>query len=110
MAAYTELVIDQGATFTANVNITSDTDGSGFDLTGFTASSQMRKSYYSSTAYDFTVSASNSANGEVLIQMSSANTANLSPGRYVYDLLISDGNSKTRVIEGIVTVLPSVTR
>jgi hypothetical protein len=43
--------------------------------------------------------------------MNSANTANVSPGRYVYDVLITSGSSvKTRIIEGIVTVLPSVTR
>jgi hypothetical protein len=43
--------------------------------------------------------------------MTAANTANLTPGRYVYDLLItSPTNIKTRVVEGIVTLLPSVTR
>ena len=43
--------------------------------------------------------------------MTAANTANLTPGRYVYDLLItSPTNVKTRVVEGIATVLPSVTR
>jgi hypothetical protein len=43
--------------------------------------------------------------------MTGANTANLTPGRYVYDLLLTSGAGvKTRVIEGIVTVMPSVTR
>jgi hypothetical protein len=43
--------------------------------------------------------------------LSSANTANLTPGRYVYDLLITSPTSvKTRVVEGIATILPSVTR
>jgi hypothetical protein len=43
--------------------------------------------------------------------MSAANTAGLTPGRYVYDLLItSPTNVKTRVVEGIATILPSVTR
>ena len=43
--------------------------------------------------------------------MTAANTANLTPGRYVYDLLITSPTSvKTRVVEGIATVLPSVTR
>jgi len=44
------------------------------------------------------------------LSMTSANTANLSPGRYLYDLLItSPSNVTTRVIEGIVNVLPGVT-
>ncbi len=43
--------------------------------------------------------------------MTAANTANLKSGRMVYDLLItSPTNVKTRVVEGIATILPSVTR
>ena len=43
--------------------------------------------------------------------MTAANTANLTPGRALYDLLItSPAGVKTRVIEGIVTITPSVTR
>jgi hypothetical protein len=43
--------------------------------------------------------------------MTAANTANLSAGRYVFDLLITAPNAtKTRVIEGIVIVSPGVTQ
>jgi hypothetical protein len=43
--------------------------------------------------------------------MNSANTSVVTPGRYVYDVLLTSGTGiKTRIIEGIVTVLPSVTR
>jgi hypothetical protein len=43
--------------------------------------------------------------------MTAANTANMSPGRYLYDLVItSPASIKTRVIEGIVVVLPGVTQ
>jgi hypothetical protein len=43
--------------------------------------------------------------------MSAANTAVLPIGRMVYDLIINDGaNNITRVVEGIATILPSVTR
>jgi hypothetical protein len=71
----------------------------------------MRKSYYSSTATDIDASVSDSANGQITLSMTAANTANLKAGRYVYDLMITDSNlTKTRVIEGIITVTPSVTR
>jgi hypothetical protein len=71
----------------------------------------MRKSYYSTTANNFTVSISNAAAGELTVAMSAANTANLTPGRGVYDLLITSPTGvKTRVVEGIVTILPAVTR
>jgi hypothetical protein len=57
------------------------------------------------------VTISNAANGELTMAMTAANTANLTPGRMLYDLLITSPTSvKTRVVEGIATILPSVTR
>ena len=54
---------------------------------------------------------SDAAAGQITMAMDSATTANVTPGRYVYDVLITSGSGvKTRIIEGIVTVLPSVTR
>ena len=110
MAGYAELTLEQGASFTTTVTV-NGSDGSPTNLTSYTAAAQLRKSYYSTTANSFTVTVSNAANGELTMAMSAANTANLTPGRAVYDLLItSPTNVKTRVVEGIVTILPSVTR
>ena len=109
MATYSELNLEQGATFTVDVTLV---DGSSqrVNLTNYTANSQIRKSYESITAYNFVVEITDSANGELTLTMSAANTANIRAGRYVYDLIIQDANIKTRAIEGIVTVMPSVTR
>ena len=110
MAAFTEITIEQGATFSTTVNV-EDAYYNPVDLTGYTASSQMRKSYYSSSATTITATVTGTANGEITLSMTSSNTASLTPGRYVYDLIIDDGaNTITRVVEGIATVLPSVTR
>ena len=110
MAAFSEIVIEQGATFNTTINV-EDTAGTAINLYSYTANSQMRKSYYSSTAYTITSIVTGTANGEITLSMSAANTANLSAGRYVYDVKITSPSSVvTRVIEGIVTVLPSVTR
>ena len=110
MAAYSELFLEQYADFSTNINL-DDTQGDAINLSGYLASSQMRKSYYSSTAHDFTVVISNAGQGEITLSMDSANTANMSPGRYVYDLTITDTNDViTRVVEGIVIVSPGATR
>jgi hypothetical protein len=110
MAGFAELTLEQGASFTTTVTV-NGSDGSPTNLLNYTGAAQMRKSYYSTTANNFTVTVSNAANGELTMAMSAANTANLTPGRAVYDLLItSPTNVKTRVVEGIVTILPSVTR
>ena len=110
MAAYTEITIEQGATFTSTVNV-EDAYYNPINLSGYSASSQMRKSYYSSSAITIAANITGNSNGEITLSMTAANTANLVAGRYVYDLLIDDGaGTITRVVEGIATVLPSVTR
>lgn len=110
MAGFAELTVEQGASYSTTVTV-NGSNGSPTNLTNYTAAAQLRKSYYSSTATDFTVAISDAAGGEITMTLTAANTANLTPGRYVYDLLITSPTSvKTRVVEGIATILPSVTR
>jgi hypothetical protein len=110
LAAFSELVIEQGATFISTLNV-EDVNGDAINLTSYTANSQMRKSYYSSSSNIIISTITGTSNGEITLGMSAANTSNLTPGRYVYDVIItSPTNVVTRVVEGIVTVLPSVTR
>lgn len=111
MAAYLELTVEQGANLTSIVTV-NDAQGDAVNLTTYSASSQLRKSYYSSSANTLTATVTGNANGQITLTMTAANTALLTPGRYVYDLVITNStdNSKTRVIEGTAIVLPSVTR
>jgi hypothetical protein len=110
MAAFSEIVIEQGATFNTTINV-EDTAGAAINLFGYTANSMMRKSYYSTSATTITSTVTGTANGEITLSVTAANTTSLTPGRYVYDVIITSPTSiVTRVIEGIVTVLPSVTR
>jgi hypothetical protein len=109
LAAFTELTIEQGATFIEKVSVL-DVYNNPVNLTGYTASSMMRKSYYSSTYYVIDANVTGTSNGEITLTISSSNTALLTPGRYVYDLIINGANTVNRVVEGIATVLPSVTR
>ena len=66
----------------------------------------------SSSANTLTATITGNANGQITLSMSAANSAALTPGRYVYDLIITNSvdNSVTRVVEGTAVVLPSVTR
>ena len=110
MAGFVELTLEQGANFNTVLDL-KDSAGGILNLAGYTVAAQMRKSYYSSTATNFTITVTDAAAGQITMSMNSANTANVTPGRYVYDVLITSGASvKTRIIEGIVTILPSVTR
>ena len=110
MAAFTELLIEQGATFSTTVNV-EDTAGAAINLFGYSASSQMRKSYYATSNTIITSTITGNANGEITLSMTAANTANLTPGRQVFDLLITSSTGvKTRVVEGVIVISPGVTR
>jgi hypothetical protein len=109
MAIKANLVIDQGTSFSAAVNVT-DIAGVAFNLTGYNTAAQMRKNYTSSSAITFNTS-HNGANGAITLVLNSANTSVLEPGRYLYDVEItSGGGTVTRVVEGVVTVTPGMTR
>jgi len=110
VAAFTELLIEQGATFSTTVNV-EDTAGAAINLFGYSASSQMRKSYYATSNTIITSTITGNANGEITLSMTAANTANLTPGRQVFDLLITSSTGvKTRVVEGVIVISPGVTR
>jgi hypothetical protein len=110
-SAYTDLYIDQGADFETTLDLIAD-DGTPINIVGYAFSSQIRKSYYSSNATaNLKVVITDAANGNTLITLDAANTSNIWPGKYVYDVRMKDSaNTITRVVEGIITITPGVTR
>ena len=74
------------------------------------AAAQLRKTYTSSTATAFGCSLANNT-GSLTLTMNNATTSALSAGRYVYDVELTDASSiKSRILEGMVTITPEVTR
>ena len=110
-AGYSELFMEQGADFNASITL-DDVSGEAFNFVNYTASSQMRKSYFSSNAAaTFSVSTGNNpALGVVTLSLNSANTANIAYGRYVYDVYVTNNFNRIRVLEGIINVSPQVTK
>lgn len=111
MSAYSNIIIDQGTTFSVVIDIIDD-DGIPIDLTNFTPKCQMRKSYYTSSFYTINSEVyGDPLNGQVRIFLSPAESMAYKPGRYVYDVIVqnSDNSVVNRAINGIVTLTPSVT-
>ena len=108
MATQKNIVIDQGTTFSVDVTA-KDNTGSAKNLTGYTATAQLRKSYYSTTSTSFTT-AQVDATGVITLSLNASETGNLKAGRYVYDCEAASGSDTIRVVEGIVTVTPQVTK
>ena len=111
MASISNLYIDQGSTYSNIITVASST-GSALDLTNYTVASQIRKSYGSSTAYDFTASVYNAVDGKVRLQLTSTESSAIPAGRYLYDIEITNTitSAKTRILEGIVVVTPEITQ
>lgn len=107
MATRVSLVLDQGSTFETTIDLT-DSNGNPLDVTGMSARSQMRRSFTSSNAVTFTTTL---ANGSLVLSLTATETANIESGRYVYDVeLVDASNNVARIIEGIATITPEVTR
>jgi hypothetical protein len=109
MATKANLVIDQGTTFSTDLSL-QDKNGDPLSLGGFTANSVIKKWYTSQTSVPFNVSI-NTASGTITLELDASTSANLYAGRYVYDVDITETATGTvsRVVEGIITVTPSVT-
>lgn len=111
MAAKANIVIDQGADFSTTITVL-DNDNSILNLTNYTARGQIRKHYTSTTAVDFDFAFTEPRSSGILtLSLSNTQTANMEAGRYVYDVeIVSSANTVTRLVEGIATVTPEVTR
>lgn len=109
--AKANIIIDQGTDFSTTITVR-DTDGNIKNLTGHTGYAQVRKHYNASTAYNFEIEFQNPrSSGQLTLKMGRGVTETLEPGRYVYDVELTDASDiRTRLVEGIVTVTPQVTK
>jgi len=113
-AGYQNLYLEQGASFAFTITL-DDVYGDVYSLSGANVYSKMKYSYATPNV-TATFATSVSANtGEVTFSLDSANTANITPGRYVYDAVLSyytgsgQANTVIRILEGIAEVAPGVT-
>lgn len=112
-AGYQELFLEQGSSFNTTI-ILDDVYGNSYNLFNYSAASEMRKSYYSTNATAVFDTVVTPLSGQITLSLDSPATANIKPGRYVYDLVIYSNtdaaNNTIRVLEGIINVTPRVTR
>lgn len=109
MATKANLVIDQGSTFSTDITLT-DENGDLLNLNGYSANSQIRKWYTSSNAAAVFATSMNVEYGVITLSLTANQTNNLVAGRYVYDVELNDGTTYSRIVEGVITVTPQVTR
>lgn len=106
-----DIVIDQGSDFAIQIQI--EQEGSYVNLSTHSARAQLRPTPSSDTkTADFTVTLPDTANGKIKMSMTNATTANIAAGKYYYDLELvnTDANTVTRLIQGVARVTQEVTR
>jgi hypothetical protein len=111
-----DFYVYRGATFSEQIEW-KDENGVAIDLTGFTARMHMRDTLEATTPF-LTLTTENGgitlggAAGTVDLLASAAATSAISATSGVYDLelVAGDGVTVTRLLEGLVTISPEVTR
>jgi hypothetical protein len=107
----TNLVINTGTNFSQTFNLSSSENNAAFDLSGWTPTSQIRKWPGATGVTTFTAELGDPATaGVIILSLTAEQTATLKAGRHVYDIVITQGDQKQRVVEGSVLVREGVTR
>jgi hypothetical protein len=108
VAGYVALNIEQHANFTRIITV-KQADGTAQNLTGYTANTLIRRSFYSEHSNTITTIITDGPNGQITLSMTAANTGLLIAGRYVFDTTTTtSGGIVQRMIEGIAVVSPGV--
>lgn len=106
------IVVNSGSDFSQSFTFDNNSTNSVLNLSNHSVNSQIRKHPGSSNYVSFASSITNPNNGVVELSLTSSQTLSLKPGRYLYDIVLTDNitGKKTRVLEGMVLVREGVTR
>lgn len=102
------LVLDQGVDFEATFTLRNQ-NNTPLNLTGYSASSKIKKHPNATKFYPFVVTFPDRLNGVVKVSMGFTATSAIEGGRYVYDIVLTSPNAyKSKPIQGNVLVVPGV--
>lgn len=105
------LVINQNADFSEIFNLEDPNSNSALNLTGYSVFSQMKKHSSSSSHVSLNATIYNAPLGQVRVGLTTTQTENLKPGRYIYDVIVINTSGVTsRLIEGMVLVKEGATK
>ena len=111
MTTRANLYVDQGADFAVVLDLF-DSEGVDFNISDQEFKCEVRKVFSSSVAFEAVVRVNtddNDTNNLDLI-ISANTTADVDPGKYQYDIIMSDGLQRTKILEGLMFILPTITR
>ena len=109
MTTQANLYVDQGTDFAINVDVSiNDEDITLSDKTFFCS---FAKLYSSAASANASVTPLVGNNSILEFSVDGPTTENLEPGKYVYDvIMISPSGIKTKILDGLITIIPTITR
>lgn len=110
MTARANLYIDQGTDFIVDLDIFSDS-GEDLPISNYTFQGDVKKVFSTSApVFSFDVSYVPNSINKVEITLSANNSADIEPGKYQYDIVMtSPSNTRTKILEGLVFIVATMT-
>ena len=111
MAVYvSNIVIEQGYDFDTSFQLEDTRTNSPLILTDASTTAQMRKHYGATTAISLGSTVTSPEQGIISISLTSTQSVSLKPGRYVFDVKITNAGKEYKAVEGVALVRGGVTR
>lgn len=109
-AATYNITIEQGTTYTLPLIISAS--ASPRNLTGYTASAQIRDAYDTDNLIaSFGISGSLNSSGTFALTLDSTTTSTLpAPQKCVFDVKLTSGSYSERILQGYASITPAVTQ
>lgn len=110
MTTRANLYVDQGVDYAVVLDLF-DAEGQDFDITEQTFKCEVRKLYSATKAFEATININTDDNDENNIDLviPGSVTKDIAPGKYQYDILMFDGFQTSKILEGLLFLLPTIT-
>ena len=109
MTTNINLYVDQGVDYAIEVNVFNSLDEE-IVISDQTITSKAKKMYAATPTFiiDVIVDTNDGDANNLTLTIPAARTANTTPGKYLYDVILDDNTTKTKILEGLLILLPSV--
>lgn len=111
MTTRANLYVDQGADFAVVLDLF-DAEGTDFSITNQQFKCEVRKVFSSSVAFEpiVTINTDDNDTNNLNLIVTANTTIDIDPGKYQYDIIMIDGIQRSKILEGLMFILPTVTR
>lgn len=111
MSVYvSNIVVEQGYDFDTSFQLQDTRTNSPIILSSITSEAMLRKHYGATSAVSFATTVTDAEEGILSISLNASQTRDLKPGRYVFDVKLTNDGNYFKAVEGVVLVRAGVTR